>query len=183
MKRIPKLLSIFLVLAMLFAFIPATVQAAAKPELNKTKATVCVGEAVKLKVTNYDSSKVTWTSSNKKIATVTSTGKVKGIKAGKVTITAKVGKKTVKATITVAKHKWTKVEEDGYYKQVVIGYENYIKCDVGHGPFYTQEEWEEHQMTGCHSSGNIYKLPIYENQWVDDPKSYTICTRCDTVKR
>jgi len=98
---------------MVFAFLPATVQAAAKIELNKTNATVCVGQTVKLKVTNYASSKVTWTSSNKKIATVTSSGKVKGIKAGTVTITAKVGKKTVKATITVAKHKWKKVEEGG----------------------------------------------------------------------
>jgi uncharacterized protein YjdB len=81
----------------------AATSSAAKPKLNKTKATICVGKTVNLKVTNYKSSKVTWSSSNKKVATVTSNGKVKGIKAGTVTITAKVGKKTVKARVTVKK--------------------------------------------------------------------------------
>jgi hypothetical protein len=81
----------------------AATSSAAKPKLNKTKAAICVGKTVKLKVTNYKSSKVTWSSSNKKVATVTSNGKVKGIKAGTVTITAKVGKKTVKARVTVKK--------------------------------------------------------------------------------
>jgi uncharacterized protein YjdB len=181
MKRIPKLLSIFLVLAMLFAFIPATVQASAKPELNKTKATVCVGEAVKLKVTNYASSKVTWTSSNKKIATVTSTGKVKGIKAGKVTITAKVGKKTVKATITVAKHKWTKVEETGHYEEVQTGTTKYIIDGADHGPFYTMEEWQEHRATGCWVGYGVYTRPVYENQWVVETVSYQ-CARCNQTK-
>jgi uncharacterized protein YjdB len=82
---------------------------------------------------------VTWTSSNKKIATVTSSGKVKGIKAGTATITAKVGKKTVKATVTVAKHKWTKVE-DGHYEEVKTGYRKYVLDDYDHGPFYDNDE-------------------------------------------
>jgi hypothetical protein len=181
MKRWNKILCALLVLTMVFAFIPATVQAAAKPELNKTKATVCVGETVKLKVTNYASSKVTWTSSNKKIATVTSSGKVKGIKAGKVTITAKVGKKTVKATITVAKHKWTKVEEGGHYEEVKTGTIKYIMDAYDHGPFYTNEEWHEHQATGCHAANGTYTENVYETQWVFD-NEYYYCTRCSTIK-
>lgn len=44
-------------------------------------------------------------SSNKKVAIVTKKGKVKGKKAGKVTITAKVGKKKYKCKVTVKKRK------------------------------------------------------------------------------
>ena len=42
-----------------------------------------------------------WTSSNKKIATVTSKGVVKGLKKGTATITAKAGKKVVRFKIKV----------------------------------------------------------------------------------
>lgn len=45
--------------------------------------------------------KVSWSSSNKKIASVTSKGKVKGLRAGKVTIKAKVSGKTYRCAVTV----------------------------------------------------------------------------------
>ena len=71
---------------------PSTVTAAAKSSitLNQTKKTIYVGEytTVKVvKVTGLKSKSVTYKTSNKKIATVTSKGVVKGIKAGKATIT------------------------------------------------------------------------------------------------
>ncbi|KFI56970.1 Ig-like domain-containing protein [Bifidobacterium choerinum] len=50
---------------------------------------------------NASSKKVTWTSSDDKIATVDSKGNVKANKAGTVTITAKAGDKTDTITITV----------------------------------------------------------------------------------
>jgi len=59
--------------------------------LNKTKAVVEKGKTIKLKATllptTLEDMSVTWTSSDTKIATVTSEGKVKGIKAGTATIT------------------------------------------------------------------------------------------------
>lgn len=59
--------------------------------LNKTKAVVEKGKTMKLKATllptTLEDKSVTWTSSDTKIATVTSEGKVKGIKAGTATIT------------------------------------------------------------------------------------------------
>ena len=59
--------------------------------LDKSKATVKTGKTVTLKATVYPTSlsdkSVTWKSSNTKVATVTSSGKVKGVKAGTVTIT------------------------------------------------------------------------------------------------
>lgn len=47
------------------------------------------------------SKQVTWTSSQKSVATVTTKGKVTAKKAGKTTITAKAGKKSAKVTVTV----------------------------------------------------------------------------------
>ena len=70
--------------------------------LNYTKATVTAGYTVKLKVTGTNK-KVKWSSSNTRIATVGRTGKVKGIKPGKATITAKVGKKKYRCAVTVKK--------------------------------------------------------------------------------
>ena len=45
--------------------------------------------------------KITYSSSNKKVATVTSSGKIKGVKKGTATITVKSGKVTKKVTVTV----------------------------------------------------------------------------------
>lgn len=74
--------------------------AASKLKINKTKAEVYVGKTVQLKVTGTKN-KITWTSNNKKIATVTTKGKVKGIKKGTATITAKVSKKKLTCKVTV----------------------------------------------------------------------------------
>jgi len=66
--------------------------------------TVTVGNTVQLTATVTPSSMqdyIEWSSSDKGIATVTSGGLVKGVKAGDVTITAKVGNKTATKTITV----------------------------------------------------------------------------------
>ena len=80
--------------------VPAT-----KVKLNKTKATVAKGRTLTLKATMTPSSstdKLTWTSSNKKVATVDKNGKVKALKKGTATITVKTasGKKaTCKITV------------------------------------------------------------------------------------
>lgn len=76
-------------------------------KLNKTKATIKKGKTLQLKATvkpkNATNKAVTWSSSNKKIATVSKNGKVKGIKKGTVTITVKTkdGKKKAKCKVTV----------------------------------------------------------------------------------
>ena len=63
----------------------------AKVELNKTKAAIENGKTLTLKATvtpsDLSDKSVTWKSSNKSVATVTSAGKVKGVKAGTATIT------------------------------------------------------------------------------------------------
>jgi|GEM_PF-304697 len=62
----------------------------------KSGITVGIGQTYQLTRKN-----ATWSSKNKKIATVSKKGLVKGKKKGKTTITAKVGKKTYKYTVTV----------------------------------------------------------------------------------
>lgn len=84
--------------------------AATKVKINKKYATLSIGETVKLKITGTKK-KVTWKSSNKKIATVTSKGKVKGIKEGMTTITATVDKKKYKCTIIVEEYEDIPAEE------------------------------------------------------------------------
>ncbi|MDF2473055.1 MAG: Trypsin-like serine protease, typically periplasmic, containing C-terminal domain [Anaerocolumna sp.] len=73
---------------------------AATVQINKTKISVYVGKTYTLKVSGT-TAKVTWSSNDKKVATVASTGKVKGIKKGTATITAKVGSKSYKCAVTV----------------------------------------------------------------------------------
>lgn len=106
MKRIRHLLALLFCAVMLLSVAaPASfvtqVQAASSSKivLNKTKATVYNGKTLKLKVKNTKQ-KVTWSTSNKKIATVKN-GVVTPKKVGTVTIKAAVGKKTLKCKVTV----------------------------------------------------------------------------------
>ena len=102
MVKLKKLCAIVLVIVLAFSVTPDSVFAAKKAKISKTKATIYVGKTIKLKVKN-NKKKVKWSTSNKKVAKVSKKGKVKGIKAGKATITAKVGKKAYKCKITVKK--------------------------------------------------------------------------------
>lgn len=69
--------------------------------LNKKSATVYKGSKYTLKASTSYSTKVTWKSSNNKIATVSSKGVVTPKKAGKVTITASAYGKKVTCKVTV----------------------------------------------------------------------------------
>lgn len=78
-----------------------------KITLNRKTATVKVGKKLQLKATvapkNSTQKSLQWTTSNKKVATVTKNGVVKGIKKGSVTITVKIKgtNKSAKCKITV----------------------------------------------------------------------------------
>ena len=68
---------------------------------NKSKYTVKAGKTVKIKASSSDGSKLTFKSSDKKIAKVNTKGKITGVKKGKATITIKASgvKKKVKVTV------------------------------------------------------------------------------------
>ena len=125
------LFSVLMLALTLSVMNPMTVQAAVK--LNKTETTVKVGKTTKLKVKGTKGAKVKWSSSKKKIATVSNKGVVTGKKPGKTTINAKVGGKTYKCQLSVLckRHKYVETtvpatSEHGAYKCKkckVCGYE------------------------------------------------------------
>ncbi|MDO4975731.1 MAG: glycerophosphodiester phosphodiesterase family protein [Eubacteriales bacterium] len=96
MKKKRYLLS-FIFLLLLFAM---PVQSHAKVRLNMTSKDIYARETFTLKVKGT-LRKASWTSSNSKVASVSSKGKVTGKDNGKATITAKVGKKKYRCTVTV----------------------------------------------------------------------------------
>lgn len=80
-------------------------EAVVKPiKINKTSIVLVKGQTSKLKITNA-TEKITWDSSKKSVASVSSDGKVIAKKKGKTVITATVGnqKKTCKVTVEVPK--------------------------------------------------------------------------------
>lgn len=82
----------------------ATPTPVVKPGITAKVSQVYVGKKATIKVTKTKvTGKVTFKSSNKKVATVNSKGVITGKKAGKTVITVKVGKYTKKLTVTVKK--------------------------------------------------------------------------------
>lgn len=71
--------------------------------VKSSKVTVKVGKTAKISASATPAGKITYTSSNKKIATVNSKGVITGKKAGKTTIKVKANGKTLKVAVTVKK--------------------------------------------------------------------------------
>lgn len=94
-----------------------------KVSLSKKSLSISVGQTETLTPsitpTNATNKNVTWKSKNTKIATVSSNGTVKGIRAGTttITVTTKDGKKTAKCTVTVTKPAATPTVISGWEKK------------------------------------------------------------------
>lgn len=75
------------------------------PRLDQTKVTLLTDQKVVLNILDKANPEdvVQWSSNKKKIASVNEFGEVTGLKKGKAVITAKIGKKKYKATVTVKK--------------------------------------------------------------------------------
>ena len=101
MKKL--LLSLLLILLFAFNISDFSVKAGSDIKLNKKKVTIVIGKTYKLKL--YGAENVKWKSSDKKIATVSKTGKVKAKSEGKCSITAVYDGKsyTCKVTVKTAK--------------------------------------------------------------------------------
>ncbi len=100
-----------------------------EPHINKTEVISCVGDSASLKVVGV-SGTIKWTSSDKKIATVNSAGKVKGISKGTVIITAAIGNVKFTSKVKVYKHPKTyenfKTRKNIYLKNEYKGVKNLL---------------------------------------------------------
>lgn len=90
---------VFLCVINMISFGFDTVEAAVI-KLNKSSISIYVGDTYQLKLTE-NAKKVTWDTSAKSVATVSSSGKVTAKKAGSAIVTATLNKKTYKCTVKV----------------------------------------------------------------------------------
>ena len=99
---------------------------AAAASISTKTATLAVGGTQKLTIRGISASKkVTWKSAKSSVASVTSKGVVKGVRAGKTKITAKVGKSTFTCTVTVKNVKLSAtkatIQTNGIYRLALKG--------------------------------------------------------------
>lgn len=129
------IISLALVLSLLVA---STVTAsAATVKINKMKASINVGSSITLKITNT-SKKVSWSSNNKSVATVKSTGnrtaKVEAKSPGKATIIAKVNGKKYKCIVTtkykLGSRQNPAIATDGVTVTTTSGKMNYVATNI-----------------------------------------------------
>lgn len=116
-------------------WIPIPVQAATVKISQKTLS-LTVGETKTLKVTTSLKGKITWKSSNKKVATVSSKGKVTAKKQGTAKVTAKIRNKSVTCKVTVKKKSIKTQAKDNaktYKKQIeqIVKYTNQYRKKAG----------------------------------------------------
>lgn len=108
MKRVKRLLgALGLAVAVMISTVPVQVASgtqlvaqAATVKLNKKSVTLDVGKTQKLKVVGTKA-KAKWSSTNTKVVKVSQTGTITAKTAGKATVVAKVGKKTLSCKVTV----------------------------------------------------------------------------------
>lgn len=96
-----RMLSVIVMLAVVLQF-STSAQAGLRPQLNKTKLTLTLGNTVDLHVRNTTKS-VKWSSNKPSVASVSSDGDVTAVAPGKAKITAKVAGKRLICNVTVPK--------------------------------------------------------------------------------
>lgn len=99
MKHVKRYLAVFLAVFLTAGLVPVQAEAASV-KMNAEKKTVYAGSSTVLKVTGT-TKKAKWSSDKKSVATVNCNGKVTAIKAGKATITAKIGRESYQCRVTV----------------------------------------------------------------------------------
>lgn len=105
-------IAVFLIMLVGFLVMPVkNVSAAAN--MNKKSISIDVKKTYALKVSGTKQ-KIKWSSSNRKIATVSPKGVVKGINPGKCTVTAKYGNKKLTCKVTVKKAPLFSVSSSNY---------------------------------------------------------------------
>ena len=101
-----KITAVFLAVLICICTMSVSVSAAKKDTgitLNMTSASVAIGKSITLKATVTEKSAITWSTSDKSVATVSKKGIVTGKKLGTATITAKSGNAKTSCTVKVVR--------------------------------------------------------------------------------
>lgn len=130
MKKL-RFISIVLSLVLFFTVFCPTANIDAAVKLNKTNATMCIGDSLILKLKSTKK-KITWSSNNSSIAIVNKNGVVKAKALGKATITAKVGSKKYTCKINVNKDNRTLESFVDYLKGkgLITGKSTYVASEM-----------------------------------------------------
>ncbi len=96
-----KLLTVILSLMFITSMLALPVNANASVSINASSVTICINQSIKV-TTKKKNPK--WSSSNKKVATVSSKGLVNGKKVGKAVITCEANRAKYKITVYVKNH-------------------------------------------------------------------------------
>ncbi len=151
------MVTVLLALLFMIPLVPSRVEAAsAAPKATVTKKTLYVGyQNYQIKLKNKASNaKVTYTTSNSKIAKVTSKGVIKPVKAGNATITVKIvqNKKTYRSKIAVTvKNPYIKIQ---YKKTALVQSSDYQLTVKAYGLADTKLEY---------TSSNVLVAKVDEN--------------------
>lgn len=119
-KIVKKLLIALMCLALIQPVVMPTEAQAATVKLNKTGMKLTIGKSTYLKLTGTKKTPV-WKSSNPKVASVTSKGKVTALKSGKSIVTAKLGGKTYRCGVNVVP------DYNGIYNKYLSSHHSTIK--------------------------------------------------------
>lgn len=111
-------------------------------QLNKSKLTIHVGESFQIKAMGASAADVKWSSSNKKVASVSEAGVVKGKKKGSAKITAEAYGKTY-----VCKVKVKPAKKQNNNTQIVYDFRN---------PSYLTEHYKKHGIEMGFTSEDAY---------------------------
>ena len=163
---------------------PMTAEAKAKPKLNKTKLTLTITKkktkpTYKLKVKNA-SGKVKWKTSNKRVATVSKSGKITAKNKGTAVISAKAGKRTLRCKVTVKDTRknntpkkpeptpvpqcdhvyedhWTEIKEIYAFDKDIVHYPDICWC--GAFPASDKEAFKGHVFEAFAKRGGVFREP------------------------
>ena len=154
MKKLKSLLiSFVLALTCISMVTPTDFVHAASIKLDKTSITMYTGQTSTLKISGT-SKKVTWSTSNKKVATVSSKGVVSAKSSGKATITAKVSNKNLKCKVTVKK------QATNNKKAALKAYYNFLKSYE----FYTDSSTRRFNLVYINND-SIPELLVFDGDY------------------
>ena len=144
------------------------------PVLNKTSITIYTGKSYQLKL-NGTQQKITWSSSNKSIATVNSKGKITAKKVGTTYVKAKVQGKVYSCKINIIKDVTYSIKKDNNLNKVINRLNSYCVAESANKP---QTKNTEIKL----SNKNMISIASYVRYNFNNDETFTKNELVNTVK-